>query len=862
MFNLPALAASMPIYGEKAPVRSHDRIEQPEPSGIDVQIKPSNPNCRVRKIKVHRSDAIDNITFVYSDGSEWQAGHDGGKQDARIAVLTPGEFIVKVIHEKLPNFKFAAAAIDFETNYGRVFSYRPRGLCTWSKSEQTVVCALPGMEIISLKIKKGTLVGTQQQRAAAKLGNRAEKRNAWYAIVTMSMDSKKDDDAPGAQTTEFLSWSDAQTAWNEVTFSDASAILVDCLRLAVKRRRGNESNACEQIATEHGFCAPPREEDVSVFRAVCAFGKALSSPSDVKMFTIVLVFLLTSQYFDLASKIVTGHVLASFAPSHNATASHADSNFFRILDVSDDPRANLIANYVFVKLLSSVCYLVNVWEHHRACMRKNLELRVKALGKVLSLDQSFFDTHTQSETEGCMQVHALNNLLTWNIPYLITLTLKLFMNGFFLVTMDVWAGSACVIGMLAFRLCIMQPIEKQERTIHKRKRKHEVLENQIKGETLKHLFDESTIKVFSKEKAHMEAYAEAVRRKLTTMTAIVNWRCLREFLYSNWKMVIFASFLLLARTDQLQNVPGFFLLLEEFVQIMGRVKWHWEVLVRELPDIERFLGLLDKAPHVVSGTTKARKYLQGDIVFENVGFEYPSRPGQPVFESLNMRIPSKQVTAIVGDSGGGKSTIKKLILRLYDPTKGRITIGGQDLKDFDLKELHEGTASVSQSPALFNTSLSENIAYGATDGDDAIISDTRIRNAAKLGNCYDFISKFRAGMDTFAGSRGAQMSGGQKQRIAIARAAIRDPEILLLDEATSALDAKSEDAVQKGLETLMEGKTVVIIAHRLCTVQSADVIICMKDGAMVERGTHSELMAMRGVYADLVEKQLSGDQIM
>jgi len=195
-----------------------------------------------------------------------------------------------------------------------------------------------------------------------------------------------------------------------------------------------------------------------------------------------------------------------------------------------------------------------------------------------------------------------------------------------------------------------------------------------------------------------------------------------------------------------------------------------------------------------------------------------------VFKGLNLRIKSNSITAIVGHSGAGKSTIAKLISRLYDPTAGDIFIDGYNLKSLNIEHFRSKIAVVDQSPELFNRPLAENIGYGAA-GDE--YDDEMLENAGKIANC-EFISKFREGYYTFAGYGGSDLSGGQLQRIAIARAAIRDPKILILDEATSSLDAENEKEVQEALEKLMEGRTVIIIAHRLSTIRNADTIICMK----------------------------------
>ena len=220
---------------------------------------------------------------------------------------------------------------------------------------------------------------------------------------------------------------------------------------------------------------------------------------------------------------------------------------------------------------------------------------------------------------------------------------------------------------------------------------------------------------------------------------------------------------------------------------------------------------------------------------------------------MNLTIKPNQTTAIVGHSGAGKSTIAKMITRLYDPTSGNVTVDGIDLKSYEIEYYRSKIAVVDQSPQLFNRPLAENIAYGMVNSDDVTYED--IEKAGKIANC-DFIKDFREGYYTFAGYSGCDLSGGQLQRIAIARAAIRDPKILVLDEATSSLDSNNEKEVQEALEKLMKGRTVIVIAHRLSTIQNADNILCMKNGRVAEQGTHDELMALKGAYHKLVSAQI------
>ncbi|CAK8533599.1 unnamed protein product [Lathyrus sativus] len=246
--------------------------------------------------------------------------------------------------------------------------------------------------------------------------------------------------------------------------------------------------------------------------------------------------------------------------------------------------------------------------------------------------------------------------------------------------------------------------------------------------------------------------------------------------------------------------------------------------------------------------------LIGKIELHDVHFAYPARPNVMIFQGFSIKIDAGKSTALVGESGSGKSTIIGLIERFYDPFKGTVSIDGRDIKSYNLRSLRKHIALVSQEPTLFGGTIRDNIAYGAYDDK---VDESEIIEAAKAANAHDFISSLKDGYETWCGDRGVQLSGGQKQRIAIARAILKNPEVLLLDEATSALDSQSEKLVQDALERVMVGRTSVVVAHRLSTIQNCDLIAVLDKGSVVEKGTHSSLLAKgpSGAYYSLVSLQ-------
>lgn len=363
--------------------------------------------------------------------------------------------------------------------------------------------------------------------------------------------------------------------------------------------------------------------------------------------------------------------------------------------------------------------------------------------------------------------------------------------------------------------------------------------------------------------------AEATEQKFFTKT-VNSWRnssldVMRGFLkvstiYSSINMVIkigAIAFAVYAAQNNLVSVASVYLIIT-YTGSVAHELWNMNGIMRNynriIGNANDMVEILQTPTTLIDKSDSKLKVTSGEISMDKITFTHDEGQGDTLFHDFSLDIKPGEKIGLVGASGSGKTTLTKLLLRFADIDSGKITIDGQDISEVTQASLRAKIAYVPQEPLLFHRSVRENIAYGRPDATDA-----EIEEAAKKAGAYDFIVGLKDGFDTMVGERGIKLSGGQRQRVAIARAILKDAPILVLDEATSALDSESEALIQKSLETLMENRTSIVIAHRLSTIAKLDRIIVLKDGKIVEDGSHDELInKKRGVYAKLWARQSGG----
>ncbi|MFZ3231447.1 MAG: ABC transporter transmembrane domain-containing protein [Pseudobdellovibrio sp.] len=483
-----------------------------------------------------------------------------------------------------------------------------------------------------------------------------------------------------------------------------------------------------------------------------------------------------------------------------------------------------------------------------------LQLRQKLYEKILGQDIVFFDENRTGELMSRLasDCTTLQNTVSVNVSQGLR-NIGQVIGGFAFMFYTSWKLSAMMLILIPPVAIMAAYFGKRIKKFSKEFQSTLAEASIVAEETISGV---RTVKSFVQEKSETIRYRNSLTLALATAQSRI--RAIGEFMTLAMVLGFAAVCFVLwyggreVVTDQMTigDLTQFLLYLMIVAIGVGSLGSLWGDIMAGVGASQRVFEILEKKTiQADSGITVPS--LHGKIEFKNVNFSYPTRPELNILKDLSFVANPGQVIALVGGSGGGKTTVSSLIPRFYDPNSGKILIDDIDLKDFQLNWIRDQIGIVSQEPILISSTIEENIRYARpTANHDDVLS------AAKSANAYDFIQSFPSGFNTLVGERGIQLSGGQKQRVAIARALLKNPKILILDEATSNLDTASEHLVQEALQRLMKGRTTLVIAHRLATIKDADQIFVLDHGKIVQAGKHDELSKNEnGIYFQLLQRQ-------
>lgn len=491
--------------------------------------------------------------------------------------------------------------------------------------------------------------------------------------------------------------------------------------------------------------------------------------------------------------------------------------------------------------------------------RITTDLRNKVYGHVLHQSPAFFET-TQSG-EVLSRLTSDTTLIQTVVGSSFSMGLRNLVMGAGAIVMLVWTNPVLMLQVTAVLVVVIFPSVYLGRRVRKLSRASQDRVADASALASEVLNAIPVVQSYTAEQREAAVFTQSTQHALTTAirrirarSVLVGFIILMSSAALLWGLYMGTLSVKAGTTTagELGQVVVYVILLASAFAVLGEV---YGDMLRAAGATERLMELLNTHSDIASPAQPrpASWPAQGcELTFQDVTFHYPSRPDRASLTGLNGTVPAGHTVAIVGPSGAGKTTLFGLLMRFYDPQSGKILVDGIPIQDLSLKDLREHTGIVPQEPVVFSGTVRDNIRYGKPDA-----THDEVVHAAQAAFAEEFILQLPQGYDTYLGDRGVRLSGGQRQRIAIARAILKNPPLLLLDEATSALDAQSERMVQAALETASRGRTTLVIAHRLATVQRAHDIWVMDHGQLVERGTHAELLAQGGLYASLAALQFN-----